>query len=130
MIAPNRGLILFAHGARDARWSEPFERLRDLVAERVHDMPVALAYLEMMQPDLAAAAEALVARGCTALMIVPVFLGEGAHVRRDLPERIATLRMRFPRVAIACTAAAGEDDAVLAALADYCVRSLGGLGSA
>lgn len=124
MIEARRGLILFAHGARDARWAQPFERLRELVVARVTGVPVALAYLELMQPDLAAAAHDLVRRGCVALTIVPVFLGEGGHVRRDLPERVAALRSRYPQVAIDCTAAAGEDHAVLAALADYCVGSL------
>ena len=121
MRASRRGLILFAHGARDARWAEPFERLRDLVALRTNKAPVRLAFLEMMQPDLAGAADALVANGCNALTIVPIFLGQGSHLRRDLPELVAALAKRHPKVAITCAEAAGEDEAVLAALADYCV---------
>ena len=54
------GLILFAHGARDARWREPFDRLQALVAQR-HPGPVALAFLELMSPDLAQAATQLAA---------------------------------------------------------------------
>ena len=124
MRASRRGLILFAHGARDARWAEPFERLRDLVAGRVNEVPVRLAFLEMMQPDLAGAADALVADGCDALTVVPIFLGQGSHLRRDLPERVAALAARHPQVTIACADAAGEDEAVLCALADYCVGRL------
>lgn len=124
MRASRRGLIVFAHGARDARWAEPFERLRDLIAARIGEVPVRLAFLELMQPDLAAAADALVAEGCDALTVVPIFLGQGGHLRRDLPERVAALATRHPRVAIACAGAAGEDQAVLAALADYCVGRL------
>ena len=121
MRASRRGLILLAHGARDARWAEPFERLRDLVAARMNAVPVRLAFLELMQPDLTGAADALVADGCATLTVVPIFLGQGKHLRRDLPERVAALATRHPRVAITCAAAAGEDEAVLAALADYCV---------
>lgn len=29
-----RALVLFAHGARDARWREPFDRLRTRLAAR------------------------------------------------------------------------------------------------
>ena len=50
------GLILFAHGARDGRWAEPFERLRDRVADAAPHARVVLAFLELMVPDLDAAA--------------------------------------------------------------------------
>lgn len=122
-----RGVILLAHGARDARWAEPFERLRDQVdarlASRTVDARVALAFLEMMAPDLDRAADALVAEGCSALAIVPIFFGQGSHLRRDLPLLAQALRERLPEVEISVAEAAGEDDAVLEALAGYCVRS-------
>ncbi len=117
------GLILFGHGARDPRWAEPFERLRDRVAARRADVPVTLAYLEIMKPDLDAAADALVVEGCRHLAIVPIFFGQGAHLRRDLPEKVDALRLRLPDIEIVVAGAAGEDDDVLAAIADYCVRS-------
>ncbi len=127
MTASRRqGLILFAHGARDARWAEPFERLRDRVEARVDasgDARVTLAFLEMMEPDLDRAADALVADGCPALAIIPIFFGQGSHLRRDLPLLVAKLKARMPAIAITVADAAGEDDAVLDAIADYCVRS-------
>ena len=117
-----RGVVLFGHGARDPRWADPFRRLRDLAAARLPNAIVVLAFLEMMEPDLDAAADRLVADGCTLLSIVPIFFGQGAHLRRDLPERVAALRARLPQLAIDVVEAAGEDAAVLDAVADYCVR--------
>ena len=119
------GLILFGHGARDPRWAEPFTRLRDLVAAGRVDQPVTLAYLELMTPDLDAAADALVADGCRRITIVPIFFGQGAHLRRDLPLLVERLRARLPAIAIVVSVAAGEDADVLAAIADYCVRAAG-----
>ena len=69
------GLILFAHGARDARWREPFDRLAALVTQH-HPGPVSLAFLEAMSPDLTQAAIALAAAGAERITIVPLFLGE------------------------------------------------------
>jgi len=118
------GLILFAHGARDARWREPFERLAGKVQAARPDVAVSLAFLEIMQPDLGAAADGLVGQGCRALRIVPVFLGQGGHVRDDLPAAVDAVRHRHPAVRIDLRQAVGEDEAVLAQIAAVAVAGL------
>lgn len=118
------GVILFAHGARDPRWAEPFTRLRGLVAAREPGVAVALAYLELMPPDLMGAAEALVGQGCDRLRVVPVFLGQGGHVRQDLPRLADAVRARFPGVAVELVPAVGEDPGVLAAIAATALAGL------
>jgi len=120
----SHGLILFAHGARDAAWAGPFERLAARLRVRAPDVPVSLAYLELMTPDLAGAAAQLIGAGCTSISIVPMFLGQGGHVRRDLPVRLDALRASYPEVSFDCATAVGEDDSVLDALANYCLACL------
>jgi sirohydrochlorin cobaltochelatase len=115
------GLILFAHGARDARWREPFDRLLTLVAEH-HPGPVSLAFLELMSPDLTQAATELAAAGAKRLTLVPLFLGTGGHLRQDLPALLAAAQAAAG-VPITAVPAVAEDDRVLAAMAEYCVRS-------
>jgi sirohydrochlorin cobaltochelatase len=119
-----RGLILFAHGARDPVWAEPFEALVDRVRALQPGTPVRLAFLELMQPDLETAATELISRGVESIRIVPVFFGQGGHVRRDLPQRIDRLRARYLGVAFEAAPPAGEDRTVLDALARYCVSGL------
>ena len=87
-------VLLFAHGSRDAAWARPFERLRALIAAQ--GVAVELAYLERMTPDLAGAAGALAAQGCSAAVVVPVFLGQGSHVREDLPALVEAARREHP----------------------------------
>ena len=124
-IPSSRGIVLFAHGARDARWAEPFERLADKLRTLAGpDTPVSLAFLELMTPDLPSAVAAHAASGCTSITVVPVFFGQGGHVRRDLPRLIETCRAAHPGVDIRAAVAVGEDDAVLDALAAYCLRQL------
>ena len=117
------GLLLFAHGARDARWREPFDRLLERV-RLGHDGPVQLAFLEFMQPDLTAAAVALTEAGARRIVVVPVFLGTGGHLRRDLPAMLEQARAAA-QVEMSATSAAGEDPGVLDALARYCIDSTG-----
>jgi sirohydrochlorin cobaltochelatase len=117
-------MILFAHGSRDRRWAQPFEHLRDKVARRVSsEVRVVLAFLEVMQPDLPQAVNDAIAAGCRSIDVIPVFLGEGGHVRRDLPALVASLSARHPETAIRVATAVGEDDGVLNALAAYCLQA-------
>ena len=115
-------LVLFAHGARDPAWSAPFQRVLARVNARAPERAALLAYLELMQPDLATAIAAQVSRGFTDIRIVPLFLGPGGHVRNDLPRMVAAARARHPGVSIELLGPAGEDAAVIESLADYCLR--------
>lgn len=118
------GLVLFAHGARDPRWREPFERLAAKTRAERPGLAVRLAFLEIMDPDLDAAVDDLAAQGCTAIRVVPVFLGQGGHVREDLPAAVARVRERHPGIAIALRQAVGEDDRVLERIAAVAVEGL------
>jgi sirohydrochlorin cobaltochelatase len=119
-----RALILFAHGARAASWAAPFERLRELTAAQRPDLAVSLAFLELMTPSLPVEAAALAARGVREIVIVPIFLGQGGHLLRDLPRLVEELRAAHPGIAVSTVPAVGEDPAVLAAMAAYCTAAL------
>jgi sirohydrochlorin cobaltochelatase len=118
-----RALVLFAHGARAASWAEPFERLRALTQARMPGVPVSLASLELMEPRLPAHVAALAAQGVTGVTIVPVFLGQGGHLLRDLPLMVGQLQAAHPQLAIEVAGAVGEDPDVIKAMTDYCVAA-------
>jgi sirohydrochlorin cobaltochelatase len=117
-------LILFAHGARDPRWAGPFEAVLARVRAHAPERNAMLAFLELMSPDLEAAIDAQVARGHASIRIVPLFLGRGGHLRNDLPKLVDAARQRHPAIAIEVATPAGEADAVIEALADYCVANV------
>jgi sirohydrochlorin cobaltochelatase len=119
-----RALVLFAHGARDPKWAAPFERLQKLVAARSPDVSVSLAFLELMTPSLPDLAAQLVQQGCDDMTVVPVFLGQGGHLQRDLPLIVERLRADHPGLKVTVAGAAGEDAAVLDAIAAYCISNL------
>lgn len=120
-----RALVLFAHGARDPGWAEPFQRLRKLAQAEMPDVLVALAFLELMTPTLPELVAQLIQSGCEDVTVVPVFLGQGGHVRRDLPLLAERLRSAHPQLTLKLAGAIGEDAEVLNAMARYCMRSLG-----
>ncbi|GAB3543883.1 CbiX/SirB N-terminal domain-containing protein [Noviherbaspirillum agri] len=121
-----RALVLFAHGARDPRWAEPFRRLQELVQKQQPDVVVSLAFLELMTPRLPELMAELAQRGCTDVTVVPIFFGQGGHVLRDLPVMIEQLRLDYPGVRLSAAAAVGENSEVLNAIARYCIGTISG----
>ena len=119
-----RGLLLFAHGARDPNWALPFEAVAARVRERAAAMPVRLAFLEFMPPGLADAGAELAAAGCRRVDVVPLFLGAGGHVRKDLPLLLERLRARHPAVDWRLQPAVGEVASVVDAMADAALQAI------
>jgi sirohydrochlorin cobaltochelatase len=117
MSGSERGLLLFAHGARDAAWAVPFEAVLAQVRALRPEIQVALAYLELMPPNLATAAEELVRSGCRQVDVVPLFLGTGGHVRRDVPLLLQRLQTQHPGTSWRLRAPIGEHPAVIHAIA-------------
>lgn len=124
----NRALILFAHGARDPEWAQPFERLRTAVKLRQAETPVEIAYLEFMQPDLPLAVDRLVEGGARHIDIVPAFMAQGGHLKRDLPLLVKEVQTRHPHATFRLHPALGESQAVLDAMAAH-IASLGHTGA-
>jgi sirohydrochlorin cobaltochelatase len=112
------GLLLFAHGARDPAWALPFEAVASIVRSREPRLAVQLAYLEFMSPTLPEAGTQLAAAGCTRVTVVPLFLGAGGHVRKDLPLLLNALSQAHPGIAWSLQPAIGEIDSVVQALAE------------
>jgi sirohydrochlorin cobaltochelatase len=111
------GLLLFAHGARDPNWAAPFEAVARQLGSLRPDAPVALAFLEFMSPGMLQAGAALAAAGCEHIEVIPLFLGAGGHVRKDVPALLGALRAAHPAVRITLHPAIGEHPAVIAAMA-------------
>jgi len=112
-----RGLLLFAHGARDPRWAEPFEAVAARARLHQPTWVVRLAFLELMAPTLSDTGQALAAAGCERVDVVPLFLGSGGHVRGDLPALLDTLRAAHPHVHWQLQRAIGEQPGVIDAMA-------------
>lgn len=123
-MSATRGLILFAHGSRDARWCEPVQAVARRVAELEPGLGVRCAYLEIVPPDLSSAAMELIAGGARSISVLPLFLGMGKHLREDLPELVAQLRSAHPDVSFQLRQAVGEAPEVIELLARLAVQNV------
>jgi sirohydrochlorin cobaltochelatase len=77
--------------------------------------------------DLPAACRAVAGAGAQRIVVVPLFLGTGGHLRKDLPALLEAAQ-HSAGVPVASVPAAGESPLLLHALADYCLASVSPLG--
>jgi len=117
-------LILFAHGARDPEWAEPFRKIQQNVAMRCPGLTVELAFLEFMTPALPDAVEMLAKAGHDAITIAPLFMAQGGHLKHDLPQLLAGLRQRLPAATLTLLPAVGDVEAILDAIGNWLVNSV------
>lgn len=110
-------LILFAHGARDPEWARPLQRVQAAITASAPARRVEMAFLEFMTPTLAECVDALAAAGVTSAVVVPMFIAQGGHLKRDVPELLAALRERHPAMSLTLAPAIGETASVIEAMA-------------
>ena len=75
-----------------------------------------LAYLELMRPSLDEVFNEL-SHKVKAIRVVPVFLGQGSHLREDLPKIVDAARLAHPQLEISLEKPIGEQPAVIEAIA-------------
>jgi sirohydrochlorin cobaltochelatase len=114
-----RGIVLFAHGARDPEWARPFEEICARMRSSRPEYPIELAYLELMSPTLEQAVESLAAQGAPAITVFPLFMAQGGHLKQDLPKILDAIRASHPRIPIALEQPIGEVPEILAAIASW-----------
>ncbi|MBL8484816.1 MAG: CbiX/SirB N-terminal domain-containing protein, partial [Rhodocyclaceae bacterium] len=78
-----------------------------------------VAFLELMQPDLETALLRLIAAGSRSVLVVPMFIAQGGHLKRDLPAQIERLRACHAGITIELAPPAGEAPAVQRAMAEW-----------
>ncbi|CAM4380416.1 Sirohydrochlorin cobaltochelatase [Comamonas aquatilis] len=122
--ATKPGLILLAHGSRDALWRQPIEAVQQAVAGQQPELPCLCAYLDACAPDLPSATAELLSQGVDHLTVLPLFLGTGKHAREDIPRLIDVLRQQYPHCRFEVLTAAGEDPRVTALLADMALKAI------
>jgi sirohydrochlorin cobaltochelatase len=118
------GVILFAHGSRDPLWRLPIDAVAERMRSQHPGRPVAVAFLELTEPDLPHTVEVLMKQGVARVRIVPMFLGVGRHAREDLPELVQDLTEAYPQMSFELLPAIGQHPAMTALMAEIAAGSV------
>ena len=118
-------LVLFAHGSRDPQWADPLRRVCALVRERAPGLRVELAFLELMAPALREVSAVLAGEGYERVVVLPMFIAQGGHLKQDLPQQIDAVRALHPQLRFEQADALGDAEAIVQAMVAH-VLSLAG----
>jgi len=116
-------VILFAHGARDARWSQTLGELAQMVRLRLPDAFVGTAFLEFQPPPLEQVLAQAVAAGARRIDVLPVFWASGGHMASDVPPLLARIAKAHPGIELRLLPVLSELPGMLAFIAEAVVRS-------
>jgi sirohydrochlorin cobaltochelatase len=116
-------IILFAHGARDPEWAAPFGIIQKQLQAARPDAQVVLAFQDFMMPTLEAAVAQSAARGARRIVLVPLFMAQGGHLKQDLPLMVGKIREQHPQMELQVMPAIGDAPEILQAITDWVLRS-------
>ena len=119
-------VIFFCHGAREAAWRLPFDRIVAEFRQRRPELRAELAFLEIMSPDLPQTIDSLAAAGFHDIRVVLLFLAPGGHTRRDVALLLDAARTRWPALHVEATDTLTEAPAIRGAIVDWALDRLAG----
>ena len=97
--------------------------MQKAVAGKRPDLTVELAFLELMQPSLGDCVARLARDGHQRIVIAPLFLAQGGHLKKDLPRLLKDLGATHPGAELSVLPPIGEVTELLNAISDWLVNS-------
>jgi sirohydrochlorin cobaltochelatase len=82
------GVLLVGHGTRNLAGQEEFRQLFTQFAELMQPIPSELGFLELAEPDIAAAVKRFSDRAVSHILVVPVILFTAGHAESDIPNAV------------------------------------------
>ncbi len=90
------GLIVFAHGSRVSAANEAVRQVAREASSQAGISRYCTAFLELAEPSLLDAVEALAADGVKQMLVTPYFLTMGRHLTEDLPRILGEIKAKHP----------------------------------
>ena len=97
--------------------------MQKAIAGRRPDLTVELAFLEIMEPTLGTCVARLAGGGHRRIVIAPLFLAQGGHLKKDLPRLLKDLGAAHPGATISVLPPIGEVTELLDAISEWLVNS-------
>lgn len=92
------GLLVVDHGSRRAASNDQLGEIAAMLRGLRPDALVREAHMEIAEPSIATAFDALVEQGADEIVVLLYFLSNGRHVQEDVPALVQEAAERHPQV--------------------------------
>jgi hypothetical protein len=103
------GLLVLGHGSQSAEADEIFAGIVERVREISRFKHVAQGSLQLSRPTFAEGVQALLDAGVREMVVMPMFIFRGNHVKFDIPDELESLRQKHPGVRFVMADPIGAD---------------------
>jgi sirohydrochlorin cobaltochelatase len=108
-------VLIISHGSREKSANDDFKRLVQKYAKLHPQWKVSHAYLEMAEPPIPQALEALALKS-NKILVLPLFLFAAKHVKKHIPEILGTFQKNNPKIKVKLARPLGADSKLLGIL--------------
>ncbi|MEW9122159.1 MAG: CbiX/SirB N-terminal domain-containing protein [Thermotaleaceae bacterium] len=93
-----KALLVLGHGSQAKEADDIFFNIVEQVKKISEFDLIGMGSLQISKPTFEEGVEDLVARGAEKIIIVPMFIFYGNHVKYDIPEELAKMKEKYPTV--------------------------------
>jgi len=125
----NTGFIVLGHGSKVSETVDILKDITDSLRKRLRLDAIHYAALQFNEPGLPEVINMLVEAGTNDIVVLPLFLTDGNHVREDIPGIINEECAKHPSVIIKLACHIGADMRITDILVDRIIGMIGGTPS-
>jgi precorrin-8X/cobalt-precorrin-8 methylmutase len=103
------GIIVLAHGSKIKSGTEGLHHIISMIQEMGNYQFVVPAFLQLSSPNLSEAIATLVDHQIERVVIMPLLLFSGNHVREDIPQAVESQKALYPEVTFKIARNIGPD---------------------
>jgi sirohydrochlorin ferrochelatase len=113
-----KGVLILAHGSREKETEKTMDKIAGMVRAKLPGTVIETAYLQFREASLETGLTRLIEKGANDISVVPYFLFEGLHIRKDIPAEIEEFLRDRPDVKVTMGRTLGTDERLADILAD------------
>ena len=104
-------VMIVGHGSRSLKSQEDFKKVIDIIEKKLDHTKVYGTNMELAEPLMEDTIDEIVKEnsGISEIIVVPFFLFEGMHIRKDIPEKLDEFREKYPDIKITFGRPLGAD---------------------
>ncbi len=93
-----QAVIILGHGSKSSQAVDDFNYIVALLKEKMDGQNVFGAHMELASPSLEEVVADIAQSEVSRVAVIPYFLFNGNHIKEDIPEILAQLKLKHPQL--------------------------------